>query len=122
MSYSLIERPDTVGSINLSTMVPNGDHFVTTYGDLLNPGESLPLITFAKRIKKHYPSPFVQIEADELIRWQEFMAYAEDCVINHDELPDTLSYHDGHYSEAEIHRILGDKAVDWLTRQTTRAA
>lgn len=122
MSYAFIERPDTIGSITISKLVRNGAHFVTTYGHLLEPGDSLTLHQFSYRIEKHYPSPFVQIEAGELRRWQACMAYAEDHVINFNALPVEFEWTDGVYDHDDILKILGGEAVDWLTRKIGHAA
>lgn len=119
MSYSLIERPDTIGSITISKLVPNGDHFINAYGDLIHAGETLPLHQFAQRIRKAYPSPLVAIEAGELERWNALMCYAEDSVVNFNALPLEFEYPDDGavYGYDDIVKILGEQAVDWLTSQ-----
>ena len=109
--FAFIERPDATSPITVSKLLPNAEHFVTTYGHLLNPGECITLVQFSQRITKVYGSPFVQIEAGELHRWQALMAYCEDCILNENTMPTSFEWTDGTY------KILGEEAVDWLTRK-----
>ena len=122
MTYDTIKRPDTVGSISISKLVPNGEHFITTYGHLILPNESITITEFIHRIDGQYPSPFVHIETGELHRWLELMRYAEDHVRHFGVLPLEFEYTDGVYDADDVLKILGDEAVDWLTNKAHKVA
>lgn len=114
MSYAYIERTDTVGSTNISKLVPNGGHFIATYGFLLQRGEQLRLDEFSARIEAHYDNPRTQIEAGEIRRWLALMEFAEDHLKHFDALPVEFEWEDGIYSYDDILKILGEPALNWL--------
>ncbi|OLF82065.1 hypothetical protein AWH63_11030 [Marinobacter sp. C18] len=122
MNYSLIERPDTIGSITMSKLVPNAGYYIATYGDLLKPKECLTLEQFSKRITSHYTSMKAAKDAGILHRWLTCMAYAEHTAINDDCLPTAFEYTDIVYDSEGIALILGGPALQWLNAKTSQAA
>jgi len=114
MSYAHITRPDTIGSITASKLLPSAGHFINTYGNLLQAGETLTLIEFADRIDAHHNNFRTMIEAGELRRWLELIHYCEDSIVNFGTLPVEFEYTDGVYDFDDIVKVLGPEAMNFL--------
>jgi len=116
--FMQITRPDTIGSITATNLLPNAGHFIATYGHLLAPGESIHLNELADRINQHSDNPDCTQEADSLRLWVSLMVHATHLADADYELPDCFEHNGMSYNSRECEAILGDRAMIYIIEHT----
>ena len=112
MDYAHITRTHT--GFQAPALLPNAAHYLSTYGHLIAPNETVQLDVFAARIEAHYDNLRCAIEAGDIRRWFDLMRYAEDSMTRFGALPLKFEWEfEVHYAE-DIQATLGPAALNYL--------